>query len=252
MFQENKWGMGIECLCHMIRTVIFDIDGTLVDSVDAHAMAWQESFKYFGKDIPFEEVRAQIGKGGDQLLPVFFSKLELEAYGEELSDFRKQHFRHNYLPNLKPFPQVLELFERVRADGKQIIIASSSNEDDLKSLKHIAGIDDLVDETISADDADASKPEPDIFIAAIKKADTKHKSEIITVGDSPYDAMAAKDAGIPIIGVLSGGFLEIDLRAQGCIEIYRDPADLLSRYNTSLLATRMDLGRELDRGHLRP
>jgi HAD superfamily hydrolase (TIGR01509 family) len=221
----------------MIKSVIFDLDGTLVDSVDAHALAWQESFKYFGKDIPFEDVRAQIGKGGDQLLPVFFSKLELEAFGDELSDYRKQHFRHNYLPNLKPFPMVRELFDRVRADGKQIIIASSSNEEDLNALKHIAGIEDLVDETVSADDADASKPEPDIFLAAIKKADTKNKSEIITVGDSPYDAMAARAAGIPIIGMLSGGFLEIDLRANGCIAMYRDPADLLERYSSSLIAS---------------
>jgi HAD superfamily hydrolase (TIGR01549 family) len=229
----------------MIKTVIFDIDGTLVDSVDAHARAWQESFKFFGKDIPFEQVRAQIGKGGDQLLPVFFSKLELEAFGEELSDYRKQHFRHNYLPNLKPFPMVRELFERVHADGKQIIVASSSNEEDLKALKHVAGIEDLVDETVSADDADESKPEPDIFLAAIKKSEGKksdgNKHEIITIGDSPYDAMAAKAAGIPIIGVLSGGFLEIDLRAQGCLAIYRDPADLLERYDSSLIAVNAPL-----------
>lgn len=237
MFQENNRGMSIEWRFSMIKTVIFDLDGTLVDSVDAHALAWQESFKYFGKDLPFEDVRAQIGKGGDQLLPVFFSKLELEAFGEELSDYRKQHFRHNYLPNLKPFPMVRELFERVRVDGKQIIIASSSNADDLKAMKHIAGIEDLVDETISAEDANASKPEPDIFLAAIEKAATQEKSEIITVGDSPYDAIAAKGAGIPIIGVLSGGFLEIDLRANGCIAIYRDPADLLERYSASLIAT---------------
>lgn len=220
----------------MIKSVIFDLDGTLVDSVDAHALAWQESFKYFGKDIPFEQVRAQIGKGGDQLLPVFFSKLELEAFGDELSDYRKQHFRHNYLPNLKPFPMVRELFERVRADGKMVLIASSSNSEDLKALKHIAGIEDLVDETISADDADRSKPEPDIFLAAFKKSNTGEPHEVITIGDSPYDAIASKRAGLPAIGVLSGGFLEIDLRANGCIAIYRDPADLLERYDTSLVA----------------
>jgi phosphoglycolate phosphatase-like HAD superfamily hydrolase len=135
---------------------------------------------------------------------------------------------------------VRELFERVRADGKQIIVASSSNEEDLKSLKHVAGIEDLVDETVSADDADESKPEPDIFLAAIKKSDGD-KHEIITVGDSPYDAMAAKAAGIPIVGVLSGGFLEIDLRALGCLAIYRDPADLLERYDSSLIAVNAPL-----------
>jgi HAD superfamily hydrolase (TIGR01509 family) len=237
MFQENSRGMSIEWQRRMIKSVIFDLDGTLVDSVDAHALAWQESFKYFGKDIPFEQVRAQIGKGGDQLLPVFFNKLELEAFGDELSDYRKQHFRHNYLPNLKPFPMVRELFERVREDGKQIIIASSSNEDDLKALKHIAGIEDLVDETVSADDADSSKPEPDIFLAALKKSSTDDKHSVITIGDSPYDSIAAKRAGLASIGVLSGGFLEIDLRANGCLAIYRDPADLLERYDSSIITT---------------
>jgi HAD superfamily hydrolase (TIGR01549 family) len=219
----------------MIKTVIFDIDGTLVDSVDAHALAWQESFKYFGKDIPHEQVRAQIGKGGDMLLPVFFSKQELEAFGEELSDYRKQHFRHNYLPELKPFPMVRELFQRVREDGKRIVLASSANEDDVQALKHIANIEDLTDETISADDADRSKPAPDIYEAALKKAGNVEEHEVINIGDTPYDAIAANKANIRTIGVLSGGFPESELVSSGCIEIYRDPADLLMRYESSAL-----------------
>lgn len=236
----------------MVKAVIFDVDGTLVDSVHSHALAWQESFKFFGKDIPYEQVRAQIGKGGDQLMPVFFSHNELDAFGEELADYRRQHFRHNYLPNLKPFPMVRELFEHVRADGKRIILATSSNKQDLAALMHIAGIHDLVDESTSADDAENSKPEPDIYFAALENASDitpghLEKSEVISVGDSPYDAIAAKKAGIETIGLLSGGFLELDLRAAGCIEIYRDPADLLLRYDSSLLGSTSEALKELVR-----
>ncbi len=151
----------------MIKAVIFDVDGTLVDSVDLHARAWQEAFDRFGKKIPFEQVRSQIGKGGDQLMPVFFSKQELEEFGEEMEKFRGDLFKREYLPRVKAFPDVRELFERVRREGQRIALASSAKEDELKTYKKIARIEDLVEEETSADDAEKSKPHPDIFEAAL-------------------------------------------------------------------------------------
>ena len=103
----------------MIRAVIFDVDGTLVDSVDLHARAWQETFREFGKDIPFQDIRMQIGKGGDQLIPVFLSKAELEDYGKRISNRRGKIFQEKYLREVKGFPRVRELFQRVLADGKK-------------------------------------------------------------------------------------------------------------------------------------
>src|SRR2546423_325184 len=153
----------------MIKAVIFDIDGTLVDSVDLHAQAWKETFKEYGKDVPYQQVRHQIGKGGDQLLPVFFSKEELEEFGEEMEEHRSKLFMREYLPRVRPFPKVRELFERIKAEGKQIALASSAKDDELKAYKKIAGIEDLVEEETSADDADKSKPHPDIFKAALDK-----------------------------------------------------------------------------------
>ena len=90
----------------MIRAVIFDVDGTLVDSVDLHARAWQETFREFGKDIPFQDIRMQIGKGGDQLIPVFLSKAELEDYGKRISNRRGKIFQEKYLREVKGFPRV--------------------------------------------------------------------------------------------------------------------------------------------------
>ncbi|HXG65284.1 MAG TPA: HAD hydrolase-like protein, partial [Blastocatellia bacterium] len=99
----------------MVRGVIFDIDGTLVDSVDLHAKAWQEAFRHFGRDIPYEKVRHQIGKGGDQLMPVFFSEDELNDFGEEMEKFRGDLYKRDYLPQVRAFPKVRELFERIQA-----------------------------------------------------------------------------------------------------------------------------------------
>src|SRR5829696_6044110 len=101
----------------MIKAVIFDIDGTLVDSVDLHARAWQESFKHFGKEIPYEQVRHQIGKGGDQLMPVFFSQEELDEFGEVMEKYRGELFQRDYLPRVRAFPRVRELFQKIKDDG---------------------------------------------------------------------------------------------------------------------------------------
>src|SRR5262245_38482552 len=129
----------------MIKAVIFDIDGTIVDSVDLHAKAWQEAFKKFGREIPFEKVRSQIGKGGDQLMPVFFSDNELQEFGDEMERYRSELFKKEYLPKVRAFPKVRQLFQRILADGKQIALASSAKEDELETYKRLAGIDDLIE-----------------------------------------------------------------------------------------------------------
>ncbi len=222
----------------MTRAVIFDIDGTLIDSVDLHAQAWVDAFRHFGKDEPFERVRSQIGKGGDQLLPVFLSKEEIERFGEELSHWRSEHLKREYVHKFRPFPKVRELIEKILDDGKKVGIATSANPDELEKYLEIAEIADLIKpgQTASKGDASRSKPHPDIFQAAIAKLGDIPASEMLSIGDTPYDAEASGKAGLRTVGVLCGGFPESDLRAAGCIAIYRDPADLLARYGDSPLA----------------
>ena len=190
----------------LTEAVIFDIDGTLVDSVDLHARAWQEAFARFGKQIPYERVRYQIGKGGDQLMPVFLSKEELEEFGEELEEYRGELYKREYMPRVRAFPRVRELFERIQRDGKRIALASSAKADELETYKKIADIEDLVEEETSKDDAEKSKPHPDIFEAALAHLGDPPTSRVIVVGDTPYDAEAAGKAGLKTIGFLSGGF----------------------------------------------
>jgi HAD superfamily hydrolase (TIGR01509 family) len=218
------------------QAVIFDVDGTLLDSVDKHAMSWVGAFHAFGHRVPFEEVRRQIGKGGDQLMPVFITREEIDEYGEDLDAERGRILKNKYLPLIRPFPDVRALLERVRADGKQVALASSATRDDLATYKKIANIEDLVDVETSSDDARRSKPHPDIFRAALERLGSVRADHTIAVGDTPYDAEAAAKAGIRTIGVLCGGWSGDDLTRSGCIAIYKHPAELLALYRSSPLA----------------
>jgi HAD superfamily hydrolase (TIGR01509 family) len=209
-----------------------------VDSVDLHAQAWKEILKEYGKEIPYQQVRSQIGKGGDQLLPVFFSHEELEEFGKEMEERRGKLFKREFLPRVKPFPEVRELFLRLKADGKRIALGSSAKDEELEALKKIARIEDLLEAETSAEDAEESKPEPDVFLAALDKLGDLAPEEVIVVGDTPYDATAARKAKLRTLGVLCGGFSEADLDAAGCIGIYQDPADLLARYDETIIAQR--------------
>ena len=215
----------------MIKAVIFDVDGTLVDSVDIHAKAWQDAFRDFGHQIEFLDIRHQIGKGGDQLMPVFVPRKELEARGHELDQHRSRLFKAHYLDRIQPFPRVRELFARLRADGIQIALASSGKEDEIRTHQKRLNIEDLLDVQTTSDDAERSKPYPDIFQAAFGRLEGVQKDEAVVIGDTPYDAQAALAAGLRPVGVLCGGFPESELREAGCTAIFRDPADLLERYD---------------------
>ena len=219
------------------KAVVFDVDGTLIDSVDLHAQAWVDAFAEFGHAFGFADVRRQIGKGGDQLMPVFLSKAEIDRFGERLEERRGVLFKERYLHRIKPFPAVRELFQRVIADGKAVALASSAKEDELEQYKKIANIADLIDVETSSDDADKSKPHPDIFQAALTKLDMAQPDQAIVIGDTPYDAEAAAKAGLRTIGLLCGGWSEGELARAGSVAIFRDPSDLLARYEESPLAS---------------
>jgi HAD superfamily hydrolase (TIGR01509 family) len=220
----------------MLEAVIFDVDGTLIDSVDVHAKAWQDAFRDFGHDIEFQAIRDQIGKGGDQLMPVFLSAAEIEAKGHDLEKHRGEILKQRYLPQIRAFPQVRELFQRLRGDGIRIVLASSAKAEELQVYKQIAGIEDLLDAETSSNDAEKSKPHPDIFEAALSRLGPVDPARVVVIGDTPYDAEAAGKAGLRTLGVLCGGFPEDRLRQAGCIEVYAGPADLLARYDQSPLA----------------
>jgi nudix-type nucleoside diphosphatase (YffH/AdpP family)/HAD superfamily hydrolase (TIGR01509 family) len=211
--------------------VIFDIDGTLIDSVDLHAAAWREALRKFGHEVSFERVRSQIGKGGDKLLPVFLTQAEIEQYGTALEDYRAELFRREYLPKAKPFPGVRPLFERLRRDGWKIALGSSAKKEEVEYYKKLADIDGLTDAEVTKSDVKESKPAKDIFVAALKKLGPLDPDLVLVVGDTPYDAEAAGKAGLRTIGVRCGGWADEALREAGCFVLYDGPADILARYD---------------------
>jgi HAD superfamily hydrolase (TIGR01549 family) len=218
----------------MAKAAIFDLDGTLLDSVDLHALAWQEALLKFGHDVNFEQVRGQIGKGGDKLIPVFLSADDQRDHGKELEEWRGNRFETEYLPLVRPFSAVPDLLRRVREARLQIAIASSAKKDEVDKYLDIARIIDLVELTISSDDVEQSKPAPDIFKIVLKKLKIDG-ADAVAIGDTPYDAEAAGKAGVRTVGVLCGGFTEDELRKAGCAEVYPGPAALLACFERSLL-----------------
>jgi HAD superfamily hydrolase (TIGR01549 family) len=211
---------------------IFDIDGTLVDSNELHVDSWDRAFRHFGKQFSRDALRAQIGKGSDQYLPEFLTPEEIKRFGKELDQYRSQLFRKEYLPRVRPFPKVRELFQRIRDDDKRIMLASSGKEEDTKYyIEDLLKIDNLIEGYTCADDADRSKPAPDIFTAALDKLGEMSPGEAITVGDTRFDIEAAAKAGMATIGLLCGGTAENVLRETGAIAIYDDPADMLGNYD---------------------
>jgi HAD superfamily hydrolase (TIGR01509 family) len=208
-----------------IDGIIFDVDGTLVDSNDLHAQAWQESFRHFGKDVPFDQIRKHIGKGGDLLVPDLLNGKEMRTFGQELMDYRKEIFTGKYLEQVKPFPGIRETVEQL-AEGRRILLASSADPDDVKHYVKLIGLKDIIDGSTSKKDAEFSKPSPEIFEAALEKLGTD-ADRTITVGDTPYDVLASHRAGLTIVAVLSGGFDKDALRKAEFI--FRDVAELQSR-----------------------
>jgi phosphoglycolate phosphatase-like HAD superfamily hydrolase len=217
------------------KAAIFDLDGTLLDSVDLHALAWHEAMIKFGYDVSFEQARSQIGKGGDKLIPVFLSAGEQREHGKELEAWRGNRFRTAYLPLVRPFSAVSDLLRRVRDAGLRIAVASSAKKDEVENYLDIARIAGLVNLTTSSDDVEESKPAPDIFEVVLEKLRIEG-TDAVAIGDTPYDAAAAGKVQIATIGVLCGGCTESSLRQAGCVEIYPGPAALFARFEKSLLA----------------
>ena len=219
----------------MTKAAIFDVDGTLLNSVDLHALAWHEAMMKFGHAVSFEQARSQIGKGGDKLIPHFIDSDAQREHGKELEEWRGKRFKSEYLPLVRPFSAVPDLLRHVRDAGLRIAVASSAKKDELGKYLDIAGIADLVDVTTSSDDVEESKPAPDIFEVVLKKLGIEG-GDTVAIGDTPYDAEAAAKAGIATIGVLSGGFTEESLRQAGCVQVYPGPAAILACFGDSLLA----------------
>jgi HAD superfamily hydrolase (TIGR01509 family) len=213
-----------------IAGALLDVDGTLLDSNDAHAEAWAETFAEHGIRRTFGDVRPLIGMGADQLLPRL-TDLDAESeLGKAIVQRRSELFLKSYLPKLGPCRGARPLLERMRRHGLALTVATSASEQELEQLLRQAGVEDLIEKATSSDDAESSKPAPDIVEAAIRRSGLRSE-QLLMLGDTPYDVAASRRAGVAAVAVRCGGFTDEQLA--GAIAIYDDPADLLEHYERS-------------------
>ncbi len=219
--------------------MILDVDGTLVDSNDAHARSWVEAFADEGIAVAYEPVRRSIGMGGDKLMPAVARIEEDSPQGQRIAKRRGEIFKSRWLPGLRGFPDARALLERLKQDGFTLAVASSAKGEELDPLLEAAGVLDLIDVKTSSDDAAESKPDPDIVSAAVEKAGCA-AARAIMIGDTPYDVEAARRAGVRVVAFECGGWHGAELAADA---VYADASDLLRRYDESIFARAIAAGK---------
>jgi HAD superfamily hydrolase (TIGR01509 family) len=212
--------------------VLLDVDGTLVDSNDAHAHAWTAAFDAYGVAVDVGRVRRAIGMGGDKLMPEVSGIADDSPEGARIAKRRGEIFTKEWLPQIQPFRSADLLVSTLKSRGYTVVAASSAEKKELHALLEIAGVASFLDNATSGDDAEGSKPDPDIIHAALKQAGAR-PGEAVMIGDTPYDIEAAAKAGVATIAFRCGGWGDDDL--QGAIAIYDGPWDLLARLDNSPL-----------------
>ncbi|HLL24546.1 MAG TPA: HAD family hydrolase [Kofleriaceae bacterium] len=213
---------------HSFDIYLLDVDGTLVDSNDAHANAWVEALAARGHDVPYDRVRRMIGMGGDRLVEELVGYPRGSDDNAKLGKERSQLFKDRWLRTVRPLPGSRELVLRLRESGRRYAIASAATKDELGPLLEIANIVDLARIKTSSTEVEESKPDPEIVKAALAKLGSDGTSAVM-VGDTPYDLQAARDAGIASIGFTSGGWTADEL--SDAIAVYAGPqalADVLA------------------------
>ena len=209
-----------------VAGIIFDVDGTLVDSNELHAEAWRRAFREAGHPIPIETIREHIGKGGDLLVPDLLDAEGMRSSARKIRKLRKEIFTQDLLPKVRPFPRVRESLEALRDLGIRMLLASSAPAAEVRRHVRTLEIGDLIDGTTSSADAMFSKPSPEIFQAALDEIEAP-KSRTMIVGDTPYDILAAHRASTPIAAVRCGGFSEEKLEKAEWI--FNDVPEIVER-----------------------
>lgn len=211
-----------------LRGFVFDVDGTLVDSVEAHVEAWYKAFEE--KKIPQdrEVIHKQIGKGGDKLVPWLLADEGLDTndaseLAKSIDRRQTEIFRDRYLYSIRPLPQASVLLRTIRQRGLKLALASSGKGHEIRRYVDVLGIGNIVDAIVTGSDVSASKPSPDVFAGAVEKLGQPPET-LAAVGDTPYDILSAKAAGLRCIALLTSGFRTAELG--GAVALYGDPAEM--------------------------
>ena len=215
--------------------VLFDVDGTLVDSNYLHVHAWQRAFAEVGVDVEAWRIHRGIGMDGSSLLEELLSEVSCHGDGDDVSARAKDLHSRFYMETahlLKPLPGARRLLDLVAATGLQVVLATSAPEDELALLRKLLDQEDVISAVTSSDDVDVAKPKPDIVEVALQRAGVDADGAVF-VGDAIWDIRAATRAGVECIGVQSGGVDLLRLREEGAVAVYRNPGDLADHLDDS-------------------
>jgi HAD superfamily hydrolase (TIGR01509 family) len=210
-----------------VSALLFDVDGTLVDSNGVHAETWAQALREHGFAVDVAKIRPLIGMGGDKLLPAAAGIPEDSEAGRDITRRKKELFAKR-LPQLQPTRGARDLVQFLCDRHKQLVVATSADEKEMAALLERAGVADLMPRRTSKDDAPRSKPDVDIVQAALRRSGARAEDAVM-IGDTPYDVEAARRATIPSIALRSGGYWSDD-DLDGAVVILDDPAALLERW----------------------
>lgn len=209
--------------------VLFDVDGTLVDSSWIHTVAWARAFRDVGEVVPMHRIHPLVGMGADRLIREVLGRDEPAASEAHHAEYEAMR------PEVRVLPGARELVRAVHEAGLRAVLASSSKQDELDFLREVLEVEDWIAGATSSTDAEESKPAGDIFAAGLRIAGVD-PGHAVTVGDTAWDVRSAAEVGLPCIGVLTGGWREAELRDAGAVEVHRDAAALLDALSSSAIA----------------
>jgi HAD superfamily hydrolase (TIGR01509 family) len=218
-----------------VAGVLFDVDGTLVDTTYLHATAWWQAFRQFDLDVPMARIHRAIGMGSDHILDHLLGDGHDTVHDDAIDTAHTALQAANW-PRLRPTHGAKELLAACSERGLRVILASSAADNELTALRQAINADDVIDAVTTADDAESSKPDSDIVHVALRKGGID-PTRAAFVGDAVWDVYACAKVGIPCVAVTCGGTSEAELRAAGAVEVYDDPAALLAAFDRTVLAT---------------
>jgi HAD superfamily hydrolase (TIGR01509 family) len=215
----------------MSRTgILFDVDGTLVDTTYLHTVAWWQAFRRYDHDVPMAEIHRAVGMGSDMLLQHLLG----DHPDDRVADAHDELYKP-WWPELRTLPGAADLLRACAARGPEVVLASSAKDEELKALRRVLDADDVIAAATSSSSAEKSKPAPDILEAALDQSGVPADRSVF-VGDSVWDVEAAGRLGIPCIGLTCGGTSAAELTGRGAVATYEDPADLLRQLADSPIA----------------
>jgi HAD superfamily hydrolase (TIGR01509 family) len=215
------------------RGVLFDVDGTLVDTTYLHAVTWWEAFRQVDLDVPMARIHRAIGMGGDKILDHLLGAERDTGNDEKLAEAHSALYAA-YWERLRPLPGAVELVRACADRGLTVVFASSASEQEFEILRRTLGVDDVVTAGTNKDDVERSKPDPDIVGVALERGGLT-ADDAVFVGDAVWDVLASARLGLNCIGVECGGTGAAELRTAGAVAVYEDPAALLAAFDDSPL-----------------